>query len=123
MYICEISGDDETGLGTKEKPFKTAIKGIEVLQNQINQASQIQIRKSIEEDYQEISGAGLKKAKKGYEINLKKLGKSHAKALADQEIAEKSKLEELKRLEDAKNIHLKLDSTLPQAHKVIDVIF
>ena len=68
LYICEASGSDEGGSGTQEKPFRSALRALEE-----DEQAELVVRKALEGDdavYAPISGAALKKAKKGLEISL-----------------------------------------------------
>ncbi len=109
----EKNGNDESGDGSDAKPFATPLKALESVRGA---ACQIKTRK--EDGWTDISGAGLKKAKKGYEGIVKKLEKQkefekkHAEQLAQ------AALDEAKRLEEAKKVILKSDDSLPSPKKV-----
>ncbi|CAG8443551.1 3674_t:CDS:2 [Ambispora leptoticha] len=59
IYVDEAQGSDDTGLGTKEHAYKTAVFAIQKHGENIK----IQLRKTSEEEYKDISGAAFKKAK------------------------------------------------------------
>ena len=115
VYVCEIEGSDETGTGTQQLPFKSAVQAFSVASN-----PKILIRKPAEDDstaavpvaqleYKEISGAALKKAKKGYELLKKKQEKDDEKRKRDAEQAALKADEDRKRFELAKSIKLVRD--------------
>jgi asparaginyl-tRNA synthetase len=94
-YVCELHGDDQaTGL-TQDKPLKTATAALEL------GAGTIMIRRDGKE-YAPISGAALKKAKKGLEVQKRKAGKEADKKAKEAELAEA----EQRRLEESKKIVL-----------------
>ncbi|KAJ3209562.1 hypothetical protein HK099_008477, partial [Clydaea vesicula] len=111
QYVCLISGNDEKGDGSESKPFKTALKAIEVLQG----SSEIKIRKELDSPFDDIAKAQLKKVKKLYEEKLKKLQKLSQNSEKNLQEEKKKEEEDLKRLENAKSIVLVQDSSLPKA--------
>jgi len=115
IFVCEITGSDETGKGSKNLPFKTPVKAFE---SQQGGPCQILIRKVTEEEFKVISQAAYKKAKKGYEVNEKKKKKLDAISVAEAEVAKQQALEEEQRLEEAKKVILTEDLSLPKAVKV-----
>lgn len=88
VYICEISGNDETGKGSQESPFKTPLAAVEFLSGNTENAK-ILVRKTAEGTFEDIAATALKKAKKGYEIAQKKLAKANERAEANSAAAEK----------------------------------
>lgn len=122
--MCEAQGSDETGTGSESAPFKTALRVLEQLADAFDDSCSIVVRKAAGEGgesdggFQDISGAGLKKAKKAYEANVKKAQKAAERAVADAAKSEKEAAEEAKRIEYAKNIVLIQDAKLPVAEKV-----
>ncbi len=118
MYVCEVQGSDETGTGIESLPFKTAVKVLEFINGNEENVS-ILVRKSMEEGFQDISGAGLKKARKVYETNQRKAAKAAERAVADAEKSEKEAADEANRIENAKSIVLTQDASLPVAQKVL----
>lgn len=112
LYVCEVQGSDETGKGTETEPFKTPIRALEV-----NESAKILVRKALEGDeagFNEISGAGLKKAKKGLELLKKKQVKEQERLLKETQAA----AAEQRRLEESKSIKLEQNPALPAAQKV-----
>jgi len=113
VYVDEKQGNDESGDGSEAKPFAATIKALASVQG-----GACQIKMKTEDGWTDISGAGLKKAKKGYEGLVKKLEKQkEAEQKAAQNAAQAS-ADEAKRLEEAKKIVLKPDPSLPAAKKV-----
>ncbi|EMR10025.1 asparagine-tRNA ligase [Pneumocystis murina B123] len=103
LYIDEISGSDELGVGSIENPFKTAVKALEIG----GEESLIYIRKSAGEEYKEITQTSLKKAKKSLCILLKKKQKlddafSHMK-VQDENSGEIEKLKQAEKIVIEKN--------------------
>jgi asparaginyl-tRNA synthetase len=112
LYVCEVQGSDETGKGNESSPFKSPIRALEV-----NESAKILVRKALqgeEAGFKEISGAGLKKAKKGLELLKKKLVKEQERSAKEADQA----AEEQRRLEESKAIQLVQDTKLPVARKV-----
>lgn len=68
-----------------------------------------------ESGFHEISGAALKKAKKGLEVQKKKQQKELEKAKREAELAAQKSEEEMRRLEESKSIVLKEDPSWPAA--------
>lgn len=119
LYVDEAAGSDETGDGTESSPLKSAIAALE----RVSGATvAIKVRKPAEGDaaaeWQDISGAGLKKARKGYEtaVAKKKKAEEAAKKLGDDKA--KAEEEERRRIEESKKIRLEQDPSLPAAEKV-----
>jgi asparaginyl-tRNA synthetase len=117
LHICEIEGDDITGTGAIASPFKTPIRAIEHLSGN-SENTTLLVRKTIETGYADIAGAAFKKAKKGYEINLKKVQKAEERALVDAVSSDKAAAEEAARIEKAKSVVLVMDTSLPEAKTV-----
>ncbi|KAI9030517.1 hypothetical protein DFJ74DRAFT_656865 [Hyaloraphidium curvatum] len=119
LYVDETAGSDETGDGTEGAPLKSAVAAIERVSG-ANVA--IKVRKPGEggapAEWQDISGAGLKKARKGYEVNAakKKKAEEAAKKLGDDKL--KAEEEEKRKLEESKKIKLEQDPSLPAATKI-----
>lgn len=114
LYIDEEGGSDETGDGTKQKPYKSPVRAL--LAN--GQDATLLVKKAPDakpalpgeqpvaatesDGYGPISGAGLKRAKRFYNEELKKQKKAEAKAQQD---VEKSGNDQ-QRLEDSKKVQL-----------------
>lgn len=118
VHVCEIQGHDSEGFGTEKMPFKTPLKAVEFVKADAQLCAAIKVRKNMEEGYQPIPKAALKKAIKGYEVNERKAQKAAEKALLDAAELEKAKAAELIKLEEAKSVILKQDASLPVASKV-----
>jgi asparaginyl-tRNA synthetase len=118
IHICEVQGDDTSGTGTAALPFLTCLRAVEFLTGTIPEGKSLLVRKSLETGYADIAGAALKKAKKGYEINLKKIQKAEERALVDAADSEKLAAEEAARIEKAKSVVLVMDETLSAAKTV-----
>ncbi|KAG9081409.1 hypothetical protein FS749_007680 [Ceratobasidium sp. UAMH 11750] len=108
VYVDEAAGSDDKGDGAETSPYATPITalggphGVEVA---------IFIRKSPADEYAPISGAALKRAKKGLEQLKEKAKKADAAAAK----AEQDRLREEKKLEESKKIVIKEDTSLPPA--------
>ncbi|CAG8769340.1 3140_t:CDS:2, partial [Acaulospora morrowiae] len=107
VYVDEIQGSDETGTGEREAPYQTLICAFQKRGENIK----ILIKKESDGDYNDPSGAALKKAKKRVEELAKK-----AKKLEEQKRLETEKERLL--LEEAKKIVLEKDPNLSQAVKI-----
>lgn len=81
-------------------------------------ASQILVRKGIEESFEPASAASFKKAKKRLEEHLRKQKKQQEQAAKEAEQENLRKLEEEKRLEEAKKIKLPAPSTESHTIKI-----
>jgi asparaginyl-tRNA synthetase len=116
IYVCEVSGDDANKGLAKTDPLKTAIQAFH-----LNSNPRIFVRKALEgadAEWKEISGAGLKKAKKGWELAKKKADKEGERMKKEAEDKDKKAEEERKRLEESKAVKITRDSSLPAAEKV-----
>ncbi|PWN50146.1 asparaginyl-tRNA synthetase [Violaceomyces palustris] len=121
VYVDETQGNDETGDGSKASPFATPVAAL----LSAGPNSSIFVKKVLVEGeapaegvdadgYAPISAAGAKKAKKGYEVALKKQKKA-------QEQAEKEKEkegQEDKKLEESKKIVLEEPAGAEPAKKI-----
>ncbi|KAI9088749.1 hypothetical protein DFS34DRAFT_654803 [Phlyctochytrium arcticum] len=113
-YVCEVQGNDEQGKGTEKLPFKTAYAAFAHLSGN----GEILVRKSVDEGYQPIAKAALKKAQKLYDANQKKAQKAAERATQDAANAEKNAEADAARLAEAKSIVLEEDKSLPVAQKI-----
>ncbi|CAE6490332.1 asparagine--tRNA ligase [Rhizoctonia solani] len=110
VYVDETTGSDDKGDGSEASPYVTPVaalggpQGTEVA---------IFIRKGPSDEYAPISGAALKRAKKGLEQQKEKAKK--AEAAAAKEAQERQR--EAQKLEESKKIVLKEDPSLPSAIK------
>jgi asparaginyl-tRNA synthetase len=111
VYVDETAGSDEKGDGTEASPYATAVVALD---GPHGSEVTIFIRKAPADEYAPISGAALKRAKKGLESQKEKLKKAEAAAAK----AEQERLREEKKLEESKKIILTEDLSLPTAIKV-----
>ncbi|TPX33268.1 asparagine---tRNA ligase, partial [Synchytrium endobioticum] len=115
LYVDETQGSDTDGCGSAKLPYKSVLAAVEAIQGG---KCHIYIRKQVDSDYVEISGAALKKARKTYEGNVKKVQKAAAKASLEAEEGAQRAAEEAARIETAKAIILEQDPSLPTAKKI-----
>ncbi|KAI9621398.1 hypothetical protein H4Q26_015694 [Puccinia striiformis f. sp. tritici PST-130] len=94
IHIDESKGSDSTGDGSLDKPYQSILGRIHTHYNQAQDDNT--------GEYIKASATALKKAKKSYEIHVKK----QAKATKVQSNDENTKLDEQTRLEEAKKIIL-----------------
>ena len=104
VYVCFVTGNDETGKGTKESPFKTLVAALSVKGSYF-------VRKSLEEDYLPAAKTALKKATNFIQLQAKKETKQKEQAAA-------SKQEEDAKMQAASKIILVEDSSLPAAQRI-----
>ncbi|OLY80634.1 putative asparagine-tRNA ligase, cytoplasmic [Smittium mucronatum] len=119
VYIDEISGSDETADGSLSLPFKTPLAAYTASFEFADNASFLirkpQASESDSTEYQPLAPTALKKAKKAFEINLKK-SKKQAETQEKESASNLAKQqEEERRLENSKTIVLQQDSSLPPA--------
>jgi asparaginyl-tRNA synthetase len=110
-YIDETAGDDESGSGTQNAPYKSLAYA---LFKHDGPDTQLLIRKDAETPYDKPTDSSLKKAKKGADGLRKKAAK--AAEIAEREAKEREEAD--KRLEESKKIVLVEDETLPASTKV-----
>ncbi|CAM0136082.1 asparagine--tRNA ligase [Umbelopsis sp. WA50703] len=113
VYIDEVQGSDETGQGTQEAPFKTAVKALDFA----GEEAKIQVKKD-EEEYKEISASALKKAKKTLVEQQRKAKKQEEQRLKQEQDKQKKAEGDAKALEAAKSIVLSEDQSLPKASPI-----
>ncbi|KAJ3021238.1 hypothetical protein HKX48_008943 [Thoreauomyces humboldtii] len=106
LHVCEVNGNDASGSGSLDAPYKTLARALER-----STTSDILVRKTTEEGFQPVAKSALKKALKLHEGVQKKLQKASQSAAADA-AAEAAKLEE------AKKVVLVQDASLPAAQKI-----
>lgn len=124
LYIDEAAGSDQTGDGTKEKPYATALgallaqgpeASLHVKKAPTAQPAAGEQPVATDTDgFAPISGAGLKKAKKFYDAEIKKRKKQEEK---EQQEALKSG-NDAQRLEDAKKVVLEEPKDKAEYQKV-----
>ncbi|KAG8731327.1 hypothetical protein FRC12_019785, partial [Ceratobasidium sp. 428] len=108
VYVDETTGSDDKGDGTEASPYATPVAALD---GPHGPDAAIFTRKAPADEYAPISGAALKRAKKGLEQLKEKAKKAEAAAAK----AEQDRLREEKKLEESKKIVLKEDSSLPSA--------
>ncbi|KAG0022190.1 hypothetical protein BGZ82_011086 [Podila clonocystis] len=118
-HVDETKGSDETGNGSVEAPYQSAVKALQAHGDSVK----IQVWKVAAADgetsgYVAISGAALKKAVKKVG-ELEKKAKKVAEQAAELAAKEQAAAEERERvLEAAKAVVLKQDPSLPTATKI-----
>ena len=113
-FINETTGSDETGSGTRESPYKTAVTALQKHGSHFK----VFVWKTEENEFKPISDTALKKAKKRVDDIARKQKKLEEQNAAKAEKERLKQEEELKKIEEAKSIVLKEDSSLPTAKKV-----
>ncbi|CAG8447956.1 11230_t:CDS:2 [Acaulospora colombiana] len=111
VYVDEVQGSDKTGTGERENPYQTLVCAL-----QSRGEVKILIKKSSDGDYNDVSGAALKKARKRVEDLAKKAKKAEEQKRLDAE-------KERQLLAEAKLIVLERDPSLPEATKGKDIKF
>jgi asparaginyl-tRNA synthetase len=97
LYICEEKGNDEHGNGSQNSPYKTSVAAL-----MKNENAKLMVRKAANDPYSDISGAALKKAKKGVEV----LKKKEQREIELEKKKEQQMEDEKKKLEASKSIVL-----------------
>ncbi|OMJ28497.1 Asparagine-tRNA ligase, cytoplasmic [Smittium culicis] len=115
----KVTGSDESADGSIAKPFKTPLAALTASASFIDTASflikKAQVADAEPTDYQPLAPTAFKKAKKAFELNLKK-SKKHAETQAKESASNLAKQqEEEKRIENSKSIVLVQDPSLPPA--------
>ncbi|CAE6507140.1 unnamed protein product [Rhizoctonia solani] len=110
VYVDETAGSDEKGDGTEVSPYATPVAALGGPQGA---EATIFIRKAPADEYAPISGAALKRAKKGLEQQREKSKKAEAAAAKEAQ----ERLREAQKLEESKKIVLTEDSSLPASIK------
>jgi asparaginyl-tRNA synthetase len=106
VYVCQVSGSDESGDGTKSKPFASLLKAIQTFPE-----GAAEVRKAAGEEFQEVTKTALKKVKGQIEI-LERKAKKNAEKVEEQTI------EEQERLEEAKKVVIEENENLPKAKTI-----
>ncbi|GAV07557.1 hypothetical protein RvY_17380 [Ramazzottius varieornatus] len=110
LYVSEKTGSDENGDGSEAKPFKTTLRALR--QNDKEESLKILVEAADSGDaskqrWQPISEAGMKKAKKLHQQEVKRNEKAAEREKEDAERREKN-------LEEARAIVIQQDASLPQ---------
>ncbi|KZT61166.1 asparaginyl-tRNA synthetase [Calocera cornea HHB12733] len=111
VYVDEETGSDETGTGTAEAPYATAIHALTVKGQDVN----ILTRKKTADEFQQITKSGLKSAKKAVDNNERKAKRAGEEAEKNAKAAAEAKAREEKRIEESKKVILVEDPSLPKA--------
>ena len=83
VYTSEKTGSDETGTGTKEKPYKTALKGLKTLDLEKPFACYVDAKQEdAAEKFELISKTKLKDLKKYIETEARKESKQSAREVS-----------------------------------------
>nr|QBH73679.1 aspartyl-tRNA synthetase [Nicoletia phytophila] len=110
IFTSDKLGSDESGKGTEEKPFKTVLQAMRHAGKEPFPTIYVDSKEEGKK-YDVITKTQLKKIQK---IWQREQYKAPAKAKKEDEDAEKR----LKNLEEAKNVKITEDSTLPQAKRI-----
>ncbi|XP_062516538.1 asparagine--tRNA ligase, cytoplasmic-like [Corticium candelabrum] len=117
LYTSEKSGSDETGDGTESKPFKSVLQAMRAIGAEPFPSILVD-SKTEGERWEPVSSSQLKKQKKLWEAEKRKVAKKseadEARQQQDIEAAERH----AKQLEEAKKVVLKEDPSLPKAKQV-----
>lgn len=124
LYIDEREGSDETGAGSIQCPYQTAVCAVGVILGMPQEkqpsfkimANKAQLGEPAE--YTELTASALKKAKKGHEVALKKAKKQAELTAKKNEQEEARAAQEMQKLEESKRIVLAEDPSLPKAKLV-----
>ncbi|XP_067839966.1 asparagine--tRNA ligase, cytoplasmic [Heptranchias perlo] len=110
LYVSDREGDDATGTGTKDKPFKTALRALQAAGKEPFPTIYVDSQKK-NERWEVISKSQMKSIKK---LWCRDQMKNEAKEKKELEDA----LRREKNLEDAKKIVIKLDLSLGEPHQI-----
>ncbi|CUA67044.1 asparaginyl-tRNA synthetase [Rhizoctonia solani] len=110
VYVDETAGSDEKGDGTEASPYATPVAALGGPQGA---EAAVFIRKAPTDEYAPISGAALKRAKKGLEQQKEKAKKAEVAAAKEAQ----ERLREAQKLEESKKIILTEDPSLPASIK------
>ena len=110
VHYDEAQGNDETGDGSAAKPYKTAVGAM------LKHGTDVALlqKKPGEDAYEPISGSGLKKAKKLYDVAIKKQKKAEEQAALDKE----RQAGEQKKLEESKKVVIEPPADAPEAKRI-----
>lgn len=110
IYVSESKGNDEAGDGSQAAPFKTLLAALKTLS--VEPFPPIFVDSKVEgEVWAPVSESQLKKNKKKWQQDKRKDEENKAKQEEDEQ-------RRLKNLEEAKNVVIKEDSSLPQATQI-----
>ncbi|KAI3630320.1 hypothetical protein MIR68_011755 [Amoeboaphelidium protococcarum] len=112
FYVCEETGDDKNDGLSEGKPFKSAVRALELNED----CQSIMVKKP--DGYQPIAASALKKAKKLLDLQKKKQAKEKERLEKEAELAASKSASEQSKLDDAKKITLTEDASLGKAVKL-----
>ena len=115
VYVDESTGSDDTGDGTQDAPYATPLAAM--IAKGTSDLSLL-VRKTPADDWTPIGTSALKKAKKAYEINERKLKKAEENKDRLEKEARELKERDARRLEESKKLVLIEDEGLPVATRV-----
>uniref|UniRef100_UPI00398F7CD0 asparagine--tRNA ligase, cytoplasmic n=1 Tax=Pristiophorus japonicus TaxID=55135 RepID=UPI00398F7CD0 len=110
LYASDREGDDATGTGTKDKPFKTALRALHAVGKEPFPTIYVDSQKE-NERWEVISKSQMKSIKKLWHRDQMKNESKEKKELEDA-------LRREKNLEDAKKIVIKLNLGLEEPHQI-----
>lgn len=113
LYISDANGSDNSGDGSKEKPFKSLLQALRKAGPDASPKifSQTADAGDAANEWQPASKSGLKKALGIYKNELKKAAKANEKEALDAALREKN-------IEEAKKVVIEEDKTLPVANEI-----
>lgn len=112
VYIDETAGSDIPGAGSESKPYQSL--AYSVFADRSITLALLRIRKDAQAEWKEPSPSAMKKAQKGADGLVKKQKKAEEEA--NRAALEKEKRDKI--LQDAKQIQLVNDPSLPEPKKV-----
>uniref|UniRef100_A0A915LE45 Asparagine--tRNA ligase, cytoplasmic n=1 Tax=Meloidogyne javanica TaxID=6303 RepID=A0A915LE45_MELJA len=114
FHICNTNGDDDSGDGSELKPLKSLFRAMQLAGTSEGFFLVSVIKEGEAKQWDKPSKSALKKATGRYDEERRK----REKKLAAVEKEASQIVDDKKRLEDAKKIQIKLDSSLPAPSKV-----
>ena len=113
VYVDEATGNDETGAGTEASPYATPAGAMTARGAEVTLLTR-KIEGGKPGAYEPISASALKKAKKLYEMNLKKQKKNEERAAQEKERQE----QEQRKLEESKSVQIEPPAGAPEARRI-----
>lgn len=110
VHLDETKGSDETGDGSAAKPYATAVAAM------LKHGAEVPLlaKKAGEDAYEPLSNSGQKKAKKLYDMAMKKQKKAEEQAAQEHERA----AGEQKKLEESKKVVIEPPAGAPNALRI-----
>ncbi|KAI3420352.1 hypothetical protein GPALN_003656 [Globodera pallida] len=126
LYVCGTQGDDENGDGSEIKPVKTLLRALQLstVPSEVDYRIFVPSTKDAldcQRLWDKPSKSAMKKAISRWEEDRRKLEKANKLTESNEKHLEKGSAEmsqnvvREKRLEEAKNVQIKLDPSLPEA--------